>query len=84
MNPIDTIELVIRLKSADCQDRELFRELFSQACNLLDLKDEDIANRFGASRSTPERWRNGIATPHPAIRKVVYDWLLTKCQDTKP
>jgi transcriptional regulator with XRE-family HTH domain len=81
---MDTTELdalVAQLRGADVKDDARFSELFSKAYGLLFqgvVGDKELAARFGMSRSTITRWRSGVTTPHPAMRKPVYSFLLNK------
>lgn len=46
------------------------------ACYELSLSgDEALARKFGMTRSTATRWRNGTAAPHPAMRRPVFRFL---------
>ena len=56
----------------------LFADVIGLASN--DLTDEEMSNRFGVSRPTVNRWRNGKATPHPVIKVKVCQNLLDRNQ----
>lgn len=78
---MDTMELealVAQFKDADVKDDARFSELFSKAYRLLFLADKELAAKFGVSRSTITRWRNGTTTPHSAMRKPIYSFLVSK------
>jgi len=67
-----------RLEVADVNNDEDFARLVNDAMHLLNLSDAEVAREFSCARPTVGRWRNRMATPHPAMRKPIYNWLLGK------
>lgn len=59
---------------------ESFPKILLKAYKLLDLSDEKVAKRFGASRPTVGRWRNGSNAPRAATLRSVYDWILVEAE----
>src|SRR5438105_15926549 len=45
-----------------------FTELVSEACRLLELTDQQIADELMVSRPTVSRWKAGKNLPHRALR----------------
>lgn len=73
-------EYLAALKVASANDDKVFHSLLLEGIRLLNLTNKEIAHRFDVSRPTIERWRTGINAPHPAMRKAVYDWLLSRIE----
>jgi len=73
-------DYVQSLSSADPQDDAAFLVLLRRAFETLRLTDTDLSREFGMSRPTVTRWRNGVTTPHPALRKPLYAWLLRRAR----
>ncbi len=72
------------LRSADISNVKTFYALLNQGMHFLRLTDKDIAHEFGASRPTVTRWRNGKNAPHPAVRKVIFNWLRKRTEKFIP
>jgi hypothetical protein len=68
----------IAVAQQDLQDDAMFRTCVSETLMALHIDDIDFANELAVSRSTVNRWKNGRAVPHPAMRKPVYAVL--KCR----
>ena len=68
------------LRSADTSNEKVFQELLNSGMKLMMMNDEDIAYQFGVSRPTVTRWRNGKNAPHPAMRKVIFNWLRKRAE----
>jgi transcriptional regulator with XRE-family HTH domain len=64
-------------KAMTASNKATFRRVLLHAIEVLDLTDEEIAHKFGASRPTVTRWRNGANAPHAALHATVYRWLLS-------
>jgi hypothetical protein len=60
------------------EDRERFAELLESAQIVLEVEDEELADRLGVSRPTIGRWVRGETAPHPIGRPGVLlelaDW----------
>ena len=50
---------------------ERFSDLFAEGVEYLRLEDNEIAERFSASRPTANRWRNGKSAPALGMRKLI-------------
>lgn len=57
------------------KDDLLFKTLFAQATVRFSLDDKRVAAKFGVSRSTITRWRNGTTAPHSMMRRIIYAYL---------
>jgi len=62
------------------EDRDRFHRLVRQAMNLLALEDDDVADVLPVGRSVVRRWKSGVASPLPMMRKPVYKFLLRKAE----
>lgn len=74
----ELLEYKRSLQAANTEDAKLFRSLLDQGMKLLGLIDKDVSHKFGLSRPSVTRWRNGKNAPHPALRGPVYRWLATR------
>jgi transcriptional regulator with XRE-family HTH domain len=62
------------------EDDELFVDVVRTSMDLLSITDTDLAERFGVSRPSVNRWRNGMNAPHPAMRPRIYKELLKRAK----
>lgn len=60
---------------AGSENDALFQSLFTDAQNLLELNDAELAKMFQVSRPTINRWVSGRTAPHPLARRAVLDAL---------
>lgn len=49
-----------------------FAELFNKAQGVLELTDEEVADRLSVSRPTVGRWSRGETAPHPIARPGIF------------
>ena len=66
------------LHAADVNNDRLFMELVNEGMDLAGLIDTDLSAEFSCSLPTIGRWANGMATPHPFMRRPIYKWLEAK------
>ncbi len=60
---------------------ETFAALVREAFAVLPLTNDKMARHFGCTLTTIERWKEGTASPHQSIRRVVYQQLLRFISD---
>jgi hypothetical protein len=63
---------------ADPSDDAAFGSAVARGMELLALSDSEMAAEFDMSQPSSDRWRGGLAAPHPAIRKHVISFLQKK------
>ena len=68
------VNYIMELEAAEYENDKEFHRLVNRAINLLGLTEKDITAKFGISKPTLERWRNGANAPHPAMRKPIYSY----------
>ncbi len=56
---------------------DVFSEVFAEGVEVHSLTDQEVAERFSASRPTANRWRNGKSAPAPGYRKLIVGDLKT-------
>jgi DNA-binding transcriptional regulator YiaG len=71
----DYQSLIEEIERADDSDGELFARLVAKGLRILEVSDSDLAKAFDMSRPTVQRWKEGEASPIPALRKHVYAYL---------
>lgn len=73
-------KLYALISCAQCRppDTGLFRTVIRAAIDERVVEDIDLASELAVSRSTVERWKNGKAAPHPAMRAPVYAVLIRR------
>jgi DNA-binding transcriptional regulator YiaG len=63
---------------ADRLDRTWFADLIKSAQKVLELEDDELADRLGVSRPTIGRWVRGETAPHPigrpGVLRVLAKW----------
>lgn len=64
------------LQAALKKETVSFQEILTVGAKILLIDNQEISNRFDMSRSSVNRWRNGLTVPHASVRKLVYQWLL--------
>lgn len=69
------------LLSANSEDPKIFYELINKSFKLLEFSDLDVAVRFGMSKPSVSRWKNGRTAPHPAMRPPVYKWFAKRTKE---
>lgn len=72
MTNINKILEHIDIAQRSLTDDNMFRACVTETLRFLLVDDIDFANELAVSRSTVNRWKNGRAVPHPAMRKPVY------------
>src|SRR5208282_1406066 len=77
---VELREYVRSLHQAELRDDAAFHSSLTRGFVLLHLMDKDIARKFGVSRPSVTRWRNGVNAPHPVMRKPVYTFLDQRAQ----
>lgn len=55
-------------------DRE-FQEIIAQVGLVLEISDQELADKIMVSRPTVNRWKNGRNLPHPLMRGPIIAWL---------
>ncbi len=65
--------LATSLKAPATSDDEIFHMILGQLESISNVGE--LARKFGMSRSTISRWKNGHSVPHPALRPRIYRWL---------
>lgn len=77
---IDYQKILNRIKDAqdNLEDSERFRKCVSETLADLSIEDISLANELAVSLSTVNRWKNGNAAPHPAMRRPVYAALIRR------
>ena len=78
MGEVENLVGQLKVAVAAPSSKATFHATLVAAINVLGLTDETIAKRFGASRPTVTRWRDGSNAPHAALYKTVYTWLLSE------
>jgi hypothetical protein len=73
-------DLVRRLTAAAATGGAEFANLIALAQPLLTLDDLEMAKLLKVSRPTISRWVRGISTPHPLMRKPIFDALVKKAR----
>ena len=76
---MDKQSLLLKLNVADLTDVEVFKSILQNSEETLILPDHEIANEFEVTPSTVKRWRNGVASPSPQLRKQILLFLKDKC-----
>lgn len=67
--------LLEELGKPNPEDADAFHRIITSAFELSVIDEIDVAHKFGMSRPSINRWRNGRTVPHPAMRAQVYGWL---------
>jgi ribosome-binding protein aMBF1 (putative translation factor) len=67
------------LRQADLEDQTVFQEVLQEASDLLNMKQENMAKEFQCANGTIDRWLRGVSTPHPVMRKVIYEKIIARC-----
>lgn len=66
-------DLIKEMEITDLRDDPAFPRLIKKFFEVTNFEIKILANRFAVSKSTIERWSNGVTSPHPAMRRPVYD-----------
>lgn len=69
------------LLNANSEDSNMFYELINKSFKLLEFSDLDVAVRFGMSKPSVSRWKNGRTAPHPAMRPPAYKWFAKRTKE---
>ena len=81
MSILDRVHILAqRLLSTDSCDDKGFRAIMADFEFVTNVNE--FARKFGMSRPTINRWKNGHSVPHPALRPRIYRHL-HKLADTK-
>ncbi len=67
-------EFALRLRSVDPRDNTAFADIVRNGMAVLGVSDRELADEFEAAVSTINRWKRGVASPHPLMRPSVYRW----------
>lgn len=79
-SPTELRDLKKTLQTDQHSDDAVFSAAVAQSMALLALSDGEIAAEFDMSRPSVNRWRNGRAAPHPAVRKHVFKFFAKKIE----
>jgi hypothetical protein len=61
--------------AADPEDDKLFGKLVRRGFELELITVKTIAQKFGISLPSAERWRTARGAPHPVMRRPIYKWM---------
>jgi len=64
--------LKILSEPIDYNDDVLFQSIIINFLNIGFTRDQDLSNLFAISTPSVNRWKNGIGSPHPLMRRWVY------------
>lgn len=78
-------ELIAALESAktNTEDAQLFQQLVSASIQMLGLSEREVAGLFTFSVTGVQRWMNGTAAPHPALRAPAYSTFIRLLQEAE-
>ncbi len=68
----------LRAAAASSKDDD---NLFAEIIRETNLEDSELASMFMVSGPTVNRWRNGLATPHQAIKRRIYEVLAERTNE---
>jgi hypothetical protein len=71
----ELVEYLQRLSAVDPDDAGAFHSRFKEGMELLDLRAVDLCEQFDVTVPTVRHWRAGETAPHPAVRRLVLDYL---------
>lgn len=71
---------LVRRAGEDPKDRALFKDVVDRALALSVVTPREVADTLECAPSTVDRWRSGVAAPHPAICALMYTWLIAKAE----
>ena len=69
------VDIISEITIALAIDPNVFSRLLRESMQLLQLKDEDVAQAIAVGRSSVQRWRTGKSTPSNAMREIALKWL---------
>lgn len=64
--------LKILSEPIDYNDDVLFQSIIINFLNIGFTRDQDLSNLFAISIPSVNRWKNGISSPHPLMRRHIY------------
>lgn len=76
-------ELIVKIENAAESEKD-FQEIIAAVLDDGFMTARDLTDEFDCPLSTSERWRTGKSAPGPAIRQVVYEFLLEELQKATP
>ena len=79
----DIIKFIEELNNADNKNDELFCVLITKTLKSFDLRyiEGKLARECGMPRTTVHRWANGVSSPHPLLRKHVYEIIIKEAEE---
>lgn len=79
---IELYEALMNMPTEDDQsDHEAFTTLLNAAIEYCGLTDKELAETFGVSRPSIERWKDGRNAPYVTMRPPVYEYLAKKVNE---
>lgn len=73
--------LLNQLNVVDINDDDQFNYLLKTSLLILNMRIEDFGRNFDVSKITVKNWIDKITSPHPLMRKHVYNFLANEIQN---
>lgn len=78
---IELFKLIKDIQDDDAVECLKFNDILQRSESILGLSDKDLGKELNVNRPTITRWRNGSNAPHPAMRRIVLDYILKKAKE---
>lgn len=73
----EELSQMLRLtQTLKAEDDGEFRKFLTSWRSVLEMTDQEIANKLLVSRPTISRWMSGQTLPHRAMRKSLLSWMI--------
>lgn len=77
----DLHNYIEELESTNPTDTAHFYRLIWLSGHILDLSDDEFADKFDTSLPAIRHWKNGKRAPQPVMRKHVYAFLIKRAKE---